>query len=84
MLTVDQCKNTKVIPYALYGGKVYSFSVWDKYTMTFDGEDLRIGTDNKVYIVFASEVEAMEYENTFANCELCCFGGYMNAYCLSI
>jgi len=79
MLTVEQVKNTKIIPCAVYGGKVHSFKM-EGHERLFDGELLKVGLDGRVYVVFKDDMEAEMFQDAFDGCYIACFGQYDNAY----
>lgn len=81
-LKTSQVNGTRALPYAVYGGKVYSFKVDYDDARAFGGEHLQIGADGCVYAVFADEIEAEGFERYFVGCDVACVNGYMNAYCL--
>jgi len=77
-------KKTKAIPYAVYGGNVHSFQMPNNPLRVFDGSILKVcKSDGFVYAVFESEIDAENWTNEFQGCAVSCFGGYMNAYCVS-
>lgn len=75
-------EGSKALPYAVYGGRVYSFKLDFDDVRAFSGELLKLGNDGRVYAVFADESEAERNEKYFRGCALTCFNGFMNAYCL--
>jgi hypothetical protein len=84
MLDFFIVKTTKAIPYAVYGGNVHSFQMTNNPLRFFDGSILKVSkSDGFVYAVFESETDAENWTNEFQGCELSCFDGYMNAYCIS-
>jgi hypothetical protein len=83
MLTVDQLRNTKVIPYAVYGGKVHSFQMPGNEMRVFDGDILKEGNDGKVYAVFSHCGESFNFSCHFECCQQASFGDYDNAFCVS-
>ena len=84
MLDFFIVKKTKAIPYAVYGGNVASFQMPNNPMRDFDGSILKVSKiDGFVYAVFESETDAENWHYEFQGCQVSCFDGYMNAYCIS-
>lgn len=79
-LGTNQIRGTAAIPYAVYGGKVYSFKTAHSGDRAFDGERLRIGLDGNVYAVFDDCSHAAAYDDCFVGCVPSSFGQHDNAF----
>ena len=84
MLDFFIVNKTKAIPYAVYGGKVCSFQMPSNKEKWFDGRILKVSNiDGFVYAVFENSTECEDHDYEFQDCQVSCFDGYMNAYCIS-
>lgn len=82
LLTVEQVKDSKVLPFDVAAGKVRTFKIDYDDIIAIPGDVLWVGVDGRIYAVFSDEFKADLYRKNFVGCARCSIDGHMNAFCL--